>query len=353
MEKYSNVIVFEPELDSNDGVQISIDQDKYGFSLVDIPMNHYETDLDDFSVLVRINAFSCNYRDKGYLKLFLNRCHDQKKHYYSFFGSEFSGEVIKVGRLVKSFKRGDRVMPDHCYPFKTDRIMGGIITNIASKRIQRFRESELIKIPDNMTDVEAAAFSLSAMTSNSMVKKANITSGDKVLVTSLFSNTAFGCLEILKELKDIELYALTTHPDGANQLKGHFNLKKVFNPSDFMDNSKMEGLLFNVILDPFVDIHIDYLSNYLNFNSRYITCGISNNKTTVNLQNACYNLIKSNSVLIGNCLGTRKDLEEVTQKYVDGRYVIHIDSVYTGDQLLPFISRTFNERHTGKVIYKY
>ncbi|EXY43615.1 hypothetical protein M118_4921, partial [Bacteroides fragilis str. 3783N1-2] len=41
-----------------------------------------------------------------------------------------------------------------------------------------------------MSDIEAAAFSLTASTAHSMVSKSKLKEGDKVLVTSLFSNTS-------------------------------------------------------------------------------------------------------------------------------------------------------------------
>ena len=81
-------------------------------------------------------------------------------------------------------------MPDNSYPIKINNKFGGVITNTASKRIHIFNESELIKVPDLMTDTEAAAFSLSAQTANSILKKAHLKKGDKILVTSIFSNTS-------------------------------------------------------------------------------------------------------------------------------------------------------------------
>lgn len=207
----SNLVVCDPEIgiENIEGSIIGIDGNDYIFSLINIPEAQYDTKTNDYSVAVKINAFSCNFRDKGFLSHFLRRCQNNNGHFYSFFGSDFVGEVIKVGRYVKSFKIGDRVIPDNSYPRKTNNKLGGIITNTASKRIHVFNEAELIKIPDAMSDVEAAAFSLSALTANSIIKKANLKKGYKILVTSLFSNTSLSCLEILKGIAaNVQMFSM-------------------------------------------------------------------------------------------------------------------------------------------------
>lgn len=350
-----NLVACDPKIgiENIEGFEICIDNNNYIFSLLNIQEQQDEQELDNHSVIVKIIGFSCNYRDKGFLAHFLKRCQNSNEHLYTSFGSEFIGKVIKVGRLVKSFKTGDRVMPDNSYPIKINNKFGGVITNTASKRIHIFNESELIKVPDLMTDTEAAAFSLSAQTANSILKKAHLKKGDKVLVTSIFSNTSLSCLELLKYIADIEIYALTTHLDNAFQIANQFNIRHIFEQTDFTANDRSLGILFDIIIDPFVDLHINYLSKYLNYNSKYISCGITNFCSNINSHEVFYNIIKTNSKFIGNCLGTREDLEEMINKYLNHKYNIHIDSVHFGNQVCAFINKTFNETHVGKVIYLY
>lgn len=349
-----NLVVCDPKIgiENIDGSRIGIDGNDFLFSLVNIPIEQHITGLDDNSVVVKIKAFSCNYRDKGILLHFLRQCQKSNEQFYSFFGSDFVGEVIRVGRYVNSFKVGDRVMPDNSYPRKIDNKFGGIITNTASKRIHVFNEAELIKVPDSMPDVEAAAFPLSAITAQSIVKKANLKKGDKVLVTSFFSNTSLSCLEILKEKTDVEIYVLTTHLEDALQFAGQFNIKQAYEPIDFTLNNNLIGV-FDVLIDPFVDLHINYLSRFLNYNSRYISCGINSQYTSINFREVLFNFIKTNSIFIGNCLGTREDLEDIINNYNSNTYTTRIDSVYSGDQISMFINKTFNETHFGKVVYLY
>lgn len=61
-----------------------------------------------------------------------------------------------------------------------------------------------------------------------------------------------------------------------------------------------------------------------------------------------------NLSLIGNCLGTRSDLERASVDYADRRLACTVDSVFTDDDTLPFLDRTFNDRERfGKVVFRY
>ena len=354
-----NIIVCDSNINKKDieGYKVVIDGYEYLFALLDIPVNKYTDKISDQSVVVRVSAFSCNYRAKGILYNFLKKCKDynlKESYYYSFLGSEFVGKVIKIGRNVRSFKIGDRVMSDNSYPFKVDGKIGGIVSNYASKRIQIFHESCLIKVPDSMSDIEAAAFSLTASTAHSMVSKSKLKEGDKVLVTSLFSNTSLGCLELLKNISGIKIYGLTTGYKEAQSLSEKFKIQKIFTPDDFYTATNKMNINFNVIIDPFPDIHINYLHSYLNYSSRYISCGMSSHQNEkIDFYKILYSLIVSNSQFIGNCLGLPYDLKAVINEYSHERYKVYVDSVYTGRQISDFINKSFNERHFGKVVYSY
>lgn len=354
-----SVIVCDPNMDKTDikGHKVIVDENEYLFRLLEIPLDDYEIKLDDHSVLVKINAFSCNYRDKGILNHFLETCktYSSKDSYlYSFFGSEFVGEVIEIGKCVKSLQVGDRVIPDNSYPLKVDKKFGGVVTNLASRRIQIFHDSCLVKVPDSMSNVEAAAFSLTASTAHSIVSKSNLKIGDKVLVTSLFSNTSLGCLELLKNIHGIEIYALTTHSKEALSLSEDFRIRHIFKPDDFSDVKSKMNISFNVIIDPYSDIHINYLLPYLDYYSRYISCGVSSSRNyDPNFYKFLYNMVITNSSFIGNCLGQPNNLKAVINEYNHGRYNIYVDSVYSGEQISDFLNKSFNKRHFGKVVYSY
>ncbi len=60
-----------------------------------------------------------------------------------------------------------------------------------------------------------------------------------------------------------------------------------------------------------------------------------------------------NMSLIGNCLGCRDDLENALSDYLNGKFNINIDSVYTGEQLVDFFRKSFLAERIGKVVYRY
>ena len=353
-------IVLDRNTDLNDeeidATYIKIDNNEYLFSIVDIPYS-MDADLDDDCVLVKIKAFSCNYRDKAWIKLFYERCENvstSDSFPFSYFGSDFVGEVVRIGKKVQAFAVGDRVIPDDSYPRKSDNVYGGVVTNVASKRIQVFRESCLAKVPESMSDSEAAGFPLTALTSNSIISKANIKAKERVLVTSLFSNTTIGCLEFLRHCPDVEVYALSTHAGDSAALMAHFNIRHVFLPSDFSQDEGNSKMVFDVIIDPFADIHLEDLSYHLNYDARYISCGLTNlTSIDIDLQKVLVNFIATNSVFIGNCLGRPGALKAALAAYNRGKYEVYIDSVFSGNQMSSFIKKTFNERHFGKVVYVY
>ncbi|HEX5875774.1 MAG TPA: medium chain dehydrogenase/reductase family protein, partial [Pyrinomonadaceae bacterium] len=138
------------------------------------------------SVLIKIRAFSCNYRDMNLIFSALKKGPGE-----SFFsiGSEFVGDVLEIGSKVTSVEVGDRVIGD-CFYHGGGRTPArqGVVTNHASKEYQVVAESKIIRIPDPMPDDVAASFTIGAQTTYSMVRKLNLEPGANVLVTAAKSN---------------------------------------------------------------------------------------------------------------------------------------------------------------------
>src|SRR5262245_59917074 len=67
---------------------------------------------DRAKVLVNVTAFSCNYRDQF---LILSASNKGPENSFYTIGSDFVGEVIKVGEAVEGFAVGDKVIGDYSY----------------------------------------------------------------------------------------------------------------------------------------------------------------------------------------------------------------------------------------------
>lgn len=350
--------------------EFTLDEHKLTVSLFEAPEPDFTSLFNPHSVVVKVKAFSCNYRDRALIHRFAEQCQKlsgNQKYFYSPIGSEFVGQVVKIGSEVSSFCIGDRVMSDVSYPFKIDGNFGGVITNFASQRFILFSEYQLIKVPNSMPDEIAAAFSLSAQTAYSMVRKANLKENDNVLITALTSNTSLAIVERLKFCDiNINVFGMSSK---ALSLKDHienWGLKNIFLPP-FPQNVHLKDNIcsdekFDVIFDPFIDLYFAGLLNHINFNSRYLFCGFyhqhsSFKEVEMQSQNSLLSVygtcITYNMSLIGNCLGCREDLENALSDYLNGKFNINIDSIYTGEQLVDFLRKCFLAERIGKVVYKY
>lgn len=89
-------------------------------SLLEVPDLDFTSLFNSHSVVVKVQAFSCNYRDCSLMQRFGERCmalSGNQKYFYSPVGAEFAGQVVKVGSEVRSLNLGDRVMSDNSYPY--------------------------------------------------------------------------------------------------------------------------------------------------------------------------------------------------------------------------------------------
>lgn len=321
-------------------------------------------------VLIRKRAFSCNYRDKAFiLKMAVKAPSDR----FFTLGSEFVAEVVAVGQDVTQLQIGDRVIGNCCYPEPAaPELRPGIPTNSGSKEYQVFHQAQLLKIPPEMPDEVAAAFSIGGQTTYSMIRKLDLKPGANVLVTAAKSNTSLFAINALKHL-DVNIYATSTSLRFEPQLKdlGVKQLIQIdptvsnwFNFDAIREIYKKTGG-FDGIIDPFFDLHIGKVIPLLIPNrGKYITCGLYDQYSHITERPFEYHgmvggelftyVMMHNLQIIGNCLGTTEDLQRALRDYATGRLRVVIDSVFTGTQVKEFFERTYHDPDRfGKVIYRY
>lgn len=310
-------------------------------------------------VLIKVNAFSCNYRDRALMLSFNDQCQKITPPVFSPFGSDFVAEIVIAGDDVNSLRPADRVIPDCTYPQKEYSKIAGIPTNFASQRYHVLNYDQLIKIPDNLSDEKAAAFSIGSQTSYSMVRKLNIKEDDNILILSATSNTSLFALMALKG-KYKNIYAVSTRSEYYDKLY-ELGVKECISTKELKELSKrING--FDAVIDPFFDIHLPQLPEIMNDMGRYVTCGLCNQYGNIDYDelfsakdyiDAISLCVIKNISIIGNCLGIRKDLEDALNDYGNGVYEIIIDSVYDKD-VKSFLSRShLDSDRIGKVVFKY
>jgi len=324
-----------------------------------------------FNVLVKKRAFSCNYRDKNLI--LKTAVHVPEERFYTV-GSDFVGEVVALGTEVTEFQVGDRVIGNNSYPDSgVVGLLPGVPTNNASKEYQSFHQAKLLKIPPEISDECAAAFSIGGQTTYSMIRKLDIEPGTNVLVTAAKSNTSLFVINALKQ-HNVNLYATSTSRHFEQELK-KMGVKQLIqvNPDDddWLTSPDMLHIYqetggFNYIIDPFFDLHIGKVISLFvpGFGGKYITCGLYEQYSQFTGNEFQYHglqfsqilatMMVNNIYLIGNCLGTTKDLQQAIQDCATGRFPVVVDSVFTGNQIKDFFERTYNAKDRfGKVIYRY
>lgn len=327
------------------------------------------------SVLVKKIGFSCNYRDKTLILQTALQANARNKQnpddlYFSCIGSDFVAEITDVGSEVTKFRKGDRVIPDNSYPINENpEAFPGIPTNEASSRLQVFHECKLLKIPPAFDLNMAAGFSIGAQTTYSIMKKLHLHKDSMILVTSANSNTSLFLLGILKNHNNVFLLSSSDHTLAELKKEGFENGIKVnYSSRDFFEDSgKFKKMIsgskgFDVIVDPFIDVHLPRIIGLTNFNAQYITCGIfnqSNAPGVSHLQTEQFypffvKLIEKNITVQGNCLGTSHDLQNAIDDVATGKFKPIIDSVFENDDVVHFFNRNYNDaKRLGKVIYRY
>lgn len=344
----------------------------FSFSGINVPVGILTIDTPNYliradsDVLIKVSSFSCSYRDRGLFLNFNYRCqHLTKKNQitYSPFGSEFVGVVLAIGKSVKTLKVGDRVIPNcHYYNATSVGHFEGIPTNFASQRLHIFHENKLIRIPDCMPDEIAASFSIVSQTAYSMIRKANIKGGEKVLVTAATSNTSLAIIKALKN-KRVKIYATSSKEENKDWLYS-WGIDEFIPLNTLVDKRESnKDLFFDIVMDPFYDLYIHGIINYINHNGRYIYCGLCEQYQPLdksilpfseNFKNIFGLCLTKNISIIGNCLGIHSDLEEAVKDYTDEKYNLAIDSVYSGLDIIPFLERSFkSSSRIGKAVYKY
>lgn len=342
---------------------LEIDSLKIPLALIDVPDTEFDQNDDKYAnvVLVKKKGFSLNYRDLGIIENAWYKLKDSNQDTYYPIGSEFCGEILKIGKNVDNLKVGDYVIANCSYPTAPYNAQPGIPSNHASKELEIYHKGKLTKVPGNIPIEQAAGMSIGVQTAMSMIKKAEIQDGQNILVTSVTSNTSFVILNFLRE-KNCNVYGLSYSGEETEKVKALFPfVKEIYK---FKENNIPKNLFFDAVLDPFADTHIVALQPNLNFEACYVTCGmfnqsrkkISNKNSLINLPSFISDLIIKNIQLKGNCLGTTEDLEnglKILSKIISSN--IPIDTFYKNDEDINlFLDKSFlKTKKIGKVSFLY
>jgi NADPH:quinone reductase-like Zn-dependent oxidoreductase len=348
---------------------VTLDDVTVHCGIVHTPEPEFLPDAPEYlnSVLVRVRAFSLNYRDKA---LIFKMALKGTETAYFVVGSEFAGEVVAVGRGVTTRRPGDRVMSDHAYPeTRLPGIKPGVASNHSSREFLVLHEGKLARMPDNMTYACGAAFSIGAQTTYSMVRRLDVREGMNVLVTSAKSNTSLFAINALRG-RGVNLYATSTSHRFEAELRSMgvkelcvLDTRKVrFASHAVLAEVAMNGG-FHCVIDPYFDLHLSPSIEVMAVGGKYITCGLYDQYLDFigkELPGAARTgqelplVVIRNLQVIGNCIGLPADLDNAAADYAAGKLPVVIDSTFSGSCAGAFLDRTYNApERFGKVVFEY
>jgi alcohol dehydrogenase len=150
--------------------------------------------IGDGDVLVRVRASSLNYHD-----VFTRRgMPGIKIPMPLIMGLDVAGEIVEIGPGVVDWKIGDRVLVD-----PINRVEGGLMgetTHGGLAELCSARAHQLIRIPDDVHFVDAAALPVAYGTAHRMMlTRGRVAAGDKVLILGASGGVGVCCLQLAKQ----------------------------------------------------------------------------------------------------------------------------------------------------------
>jgi NADPH:quinone reductase-like Zn-dependent oxidoreductase len=199
-----------------------------------------------------------------------------------------------------------------------------------------------------------------------MVRRLDVRRGDNVLVTAATSNTGLFGLQALVQ-RGARVVAVTRSGHARAELE-RLGAAQVIDVESADDLSAVRTVArpmggFDAVFDPFSDVYFPSVLSVMGLGARYITCGVADQRWVVDeddveamsqWKHVAKALIVKNVTLMGNCLGTTRDLADALRDWCDGRLRVVLDSVHSAGAVRNFLERTFTAPDRfGKAVYLY
>ena len=291
-------------------------------------------------------------------------------------GSDAAGEVIAVGDEVTKIKVGDRVMSHSNMSCRvcsacTDgrefdcekRTIWGFQTGPnwgAYSEITHLPEVNIVKLPDNVSFDEAAAASMTLLTSwHMLVGRANIRPGQIVLIMGGSSGVGIFGIQIAK-LYGCTVIA-TASPDKLGKLK---ELGADYAVDHRKDDwyKEVRGITKEIAKkdggSPGIDVIFEHIGGshwnkeltLLKYGATIVTTGAT---TGYDVSTDLRHIFFKGINILGSTQGTRAELEEGFRWMGQGKIKVVIDSIYTLDNAVEAHNKMLNGKGlVGKIILK-
>ena len=287
-------------------------------------------------------------------------------------GTDAAGEVTAIGDSVKNIKVGDRVVSHgnmscrvcaactdgreydcrqrKIWGFETGPLWGGYC------EIAHLPEINVVKIPDNVSYEEAAAASMTLLTSwHMLVGRAKIKPGQIVLIMGGSSGVGIFGIQIAK-LYGCTVIA-TASPDKLEKLKelgadyAVDHRKEDWHKEVRTITKEITGTAgIDVIFEHIGGSHFNKELTLLKYGATLVTTGATTGyDVPIDLRHIFFKGIN----ILGSTQGTRAELEQGFHWMGQGKIKAVIDSVYTFDDAVSAHKKMLNGKGlVGKIILK-
>ena len=267
-------------------------------------------------------------------------------------GTDAAGEVIAIGNEVKNIKLGDRVVSNgnltcrvcqactsgrefdcprrKIWGFETGPLWGGFC------EVTHLPEENTVKIPDNLSYEQAAAASMTLMTSwHMLVGRANIRPGQTVLIMGGSSGMGIFGIQIAKLFNcDIITTASPEKLDKCKQLGADYAVdhrkedwhKEVRKISKDIAQNKGKSQGIDVIFEHIGGTHWNKELTLLKYGATIVTTGAT---TGYDVKTDLRQIFFKGINVLGSTQGTRAELESGIYWMSQGKIKAIIDSEYT------------------------
>jgi NADPH:quinone reductase-like Zn-dependent oxidoreductase len=200
----------------------------------------------------------------------------------------------------------------------------------------------------------AAGFSVGAQTCGSMIRKLDVKSGSRCLVTGASSNTSLFALSLLRQ-HGVETYALTTGLGSfaalgvRGTIRASAPLEDSLSSNEIVRKVMREHGGFDIVIDPFADVYATSMIPLLRHGGKYITCGIHaqvgvtpfHSVDSIVWRDMLAHAITNNVTIFANCLGTEADLDETIRAWRSVADGLPIEAMFQERDSLEFVATTF------------
>jgi NADPH:quinone reductase-like Zn-dependent oxidoreductase len=290
-------------------------------------------------------------------------------------GSDAAGQVVAVGEDVTNIKIGDSVVSHgnlscrvckmctsgrefdckqrKVWGFQTGPLWGGYC------EYTHLPETNIAKIPDNVTYEQAAAASMTMMTSwHMLIGRAQIKPGQTVLIMGGGSGMGifgiqiaklFGCDVIATASDDKLEKCLNLGADFAvDHRKEDWN-KQVFAISKELAKSKNTNPGIDIIFEHIGGSHWNKELALLKYGSTLVTTGAT---TGYDAKTDLRHVFFKGTNILGSTLGTKSELEDGLYWMSKGKLHSVIDSVYSIENAAEAHTKMLNGNLFGKILMK-